>query len=171
MSDATEHSQFSRLLDRAMRILAMRDHSEAEFRRKLSLSAERAAMYAKAKGQPQASLTPEQIDRVVAWCYENRYLDDVHFAERFIASRHRKGYGPQRIRMELEEKGVDKALTNDALASVGIDWSRQAREVAERKFGRPLPVNWQAKAKVQRYLMTKGFFSADIHRIFSNFDD
>ncbi|KAB8308257.1 regulatory protein RecX [Erwinia endophytica] len=169
MSDATAHNQFSRLLDRAMRILALRDHSEAEFRHKLSLSVARSAMYA--KEQAQVPPTPEQIDRVVVWCYENHYLDDAHFAERFVASRSRKGYGPQRIRMELEQKGVDRTLTDDALASAEIDWSRQAREVAERKFGRPLPANWQEKAKVQRYLMTKGFFSADIRSIFSNFDD
>lgn len=132
MSDATAHNQFSRLLDRAMRILALRDHSEAEFRHKLSLSVARSAMYA--KEHAQVPPTPEQIDRVVVWCYENHYLDDAHFAERFVASRSRKGYGPQRIRMELEHKGVDRTLTDDALASAEIDWSRQAREVAERKF-------------------------------------
>lgn len=171
MSDATERSQFTRLLDRAMRILAMRDHSEAEFRRKLSLSAERAAMFAKNKAQEPEIVTPEQIDRVVAWCYENRYLDDAHFAGRFVASRSRKGYGPQRIRMELGQKGVDKLLTDEALAEADIDWQKQAYEVAVRKFGLPLPTDWKEKAKVQRYLMTKGFFSEDIRGIFSHFDE
>ena len=171
MPDATERSQFARLLDRAMRILAMRDHSEAEFRRKLLLSAERAALYARTREQEPETITPEQIDRVVAWCHENRYLDDAHFAERFVVSRSRKGYGPQRIRMELGQKGVDKALTDEALARAEIDWTRQAYDVAERKFGLPLPSDWKEKAKVQRYLMTKGFFSEDIRSIFSNFDD
>jgi regulatory protein len=171
MSDATERSQFARLLDRAMRILAMRDHSEVEFRRKLALSAERAAMYAKNKSQEPETITPEQIDRVVAWCYENRYLDDAHFAERFVASRSRKGYGPQRIRMEMGQKGIDKTLADEVLANSEIDWARQAFEVAERKFGLPLPTDWKEKAKVQRYLMTKGFFSDDIRAIFSNFDE
>ncbi|WP_428943873.1 regulatory protein RecX [Pantoea sp. FN060301] len=171
MSDATERNQFSRLLDRAMRILAMRDHSETELRRKLSLSAERAAMFAKNKAQEPEVITPEQIDRVVAWCYENRYLDDAHFAGRFVASRSRKGYGPQRIRMELGQKGVDKSLTDEALAQADIDWQREAYEVAVRKFGLPLPTDWKEKAKVQRYLMTKGFFSEDIRGVFSNFDE
>lgn len=31
MSDTTERTQYAKLLERAMRILAMRDHSEAEF--------------------------------------------------------------------------------------------------------------------------------------------
>ncbi|WP_380183809.1 regulatory protein RecX [Kalamiella sp. sgz302252] len=171
MSDATERSQFTRLLDRAMRILAMRDHSEAEFRRKLSLSAERAAMYAKNKSQEPETITPEQIDRVVAWCYESHYLDDARFAERFVASRSRKGYGPQRIRMELGQKGVAKPLIEETLANTEIDWQKMAFDAAERKFGLPLPTEWKDKAKVQRYLMTKGFFSEDIRMVFSNFDD
>ena len=171
MSDATERSQFTRQLDRAMRILTLRDHSEAEFRRKLSLSAERAAMFAKERTQQHEPLTPELVDRVVAWCYENNYLDDARFAERFVASRSRKGYGPQRIRMELGQKGIDKALTDRVLAESDIDWQRMAFDAAERKFGLPFPVEWKEKAKVQRYLMTKGFFSEDIRSIFSNFDD
>lgn len=126
MSDASERTQFSRLLDRAMRILAMRDHSEAEFRRKLTLSAERAALFAKTKSQEPETLSPEMTDKVVAWCVENRYLDDAHFAERFVASRSRKGYGPQRIRMELGQKGVEKSLTEQALAEAEIDWTGQA---------------------------------------------
>ncbi len=171
MTDATERSQFTRQLDRAMRILTLRDHSEAEFRRKLSLSAERAAMFAKDRAQQPDPLTPELIDRVVAWCYENHYLDDTRFAERFVASRSRKGYGPQRIRMELGQKGIDKALTDRVLAEAEIDWQKMAFDAAERKFGLPLPVEWKEKAKVQRYLMTKGFFSEDIRSVFSNFDD
>jgi len=171
MSDATERSQFTRLLDRAMRILTMRDHSEAEFRRKLSLSAERAAMYAKTQAQQPEPVTPEQIDRVVAWCYESNYLDDARFAERFVASRSRKGYGPQRIRMELGQKGVAKPLIDETLAKTEIDWQQMAFDSAERKFGLPLPTEWKEKAKVQRYLMTKGFFSEDIRSVFSNFED
>jgi len=171
MSEATERSQFTRLLDRAMRILAMRDHSEAEFRRKLSLSAERAAMYAKNQAHEPEPVTPEQIDRVVAWCYESHYLDDARFAERFVASRSRKGYGPQRIRMELGQKGVAKPLIDETLAATDIDWQKMAFDAAERKFGLPLPIEWKEKAKVQRYLMTKGFFSEDIRAVFSNFDD
>ncbi|MFU9138719.1 regulatory protein RecX [Erwinia tasmaniensis] len=169
MSDASERTQFSRLLDRAMRILAMRDHSESEFRRKLTLSAERAALFAKTTSQEPETLSPELTDKVVAWCFENRYLDDAHFAERFVASRSRKGYGPQRIRMELGQKGVEKSLTDQALAEADIDWEAQALAAAERKFGLPLPTEWKEKAKVQRYLMTKGFLSDDIRAIFSNF--
>lgn len=82
MTDATpRRSACSRLLDRAMRILAMRDHSEQELRRKLG------AVLPGKNEDEQAQATPEDIEKVIAWCHEQRYLDDEHFAERYIASR------------------------------------------------------------------------------------
>ncbi|MTD28416.1 regulatory protein RecX [Erwinia sorbitola] len=175
MSDTTERTRHAKLLERAMRILAMRDHSEAEFRRKLLLSSERAAQFAKQQGAKQETLpeplAPEEIDRVVEWCYQHNWLDDPRFAERYVAGRSRKGYGPQRIRMELGQKGIDKTLIDETLFAAEIDWQTQAFTIAERKFGLPLPTEWKEKAKVQRYLMAKGFFMEDIRSIFENFDN
>ncbi|QKJ88355.1 Regulatory protein RecX [Paramixta manurensis] len=169
MSDASnKRSSFSRLLDRATRILAMRDHSEAEFRRKLTLSFERAAAY---RHEEPEVIAPEEIERVVAWCHEHGWLDDVRFAERFVVGRGRKGYGPQRIRMELGQKGIGREMIEAALDAAETDWAEQAFAVAERKFGLPLPTEWKEKAKVQRYLLSKGFFMEDIQSIFRNYDN
>ncbi|MFK8259615.1 regulatory protein RecX [Erwinia sp. AnSW2-5] len=175
MSETTERTRHAKLLERAMRILAMRDHSEAEFRRKLVISSERAAQFSKQQGAKQETppepLAPEEIDRVVEWCYQHNWLDDPRFAERYVAGRSRKGYGPQRIRMELGQKGIDKTLIDETLFAAEIDWQTQAFMLAERKFGLPLPSEWKEKAKVQRYLMAKGFFMEDIRSIFENFDN
>ena len=170
MSETTERNRHAKLLERATRILAMRDHSEAEFRRKLVISSERAAQFSKAEVPPEP-LTAEEIDQVVEWCYQHRWLDDTRFAERYLAGRSRKGYGPQRIRMELGQKGIDKTLIDETLATTDIDWQKQAFDLAERKFGLPFPTEWKEKAKVQRYLMKKGFFTEDIRAIFANFDE
>ena len=170
MSDSTARNRQTKLLERATRILAMRDHSESEFRRKLVISTERAAQFAK-QDTPPEPLSSKEIDQVVAWCYQHNWLDDARFAERYLSSRSRKGYGPQRIRLELGQRGVAKALIEEAMFAAEIDWARQAFVLAERKFGLPFPTEWKEKAKVQRYLMSKGFFSEDIRAIFANFDD
>jgi len=159
---------FARLLDRATRILAMRDHSEAEFRRKITQSAARAAMH---HDEPAEEIPAELLEQLVAWCYEHSWLDDVRFAQRFVISRSRKGYGPQRIRMELAQKGIGRDLAEAALGEAEIDWSAQALDAAERKFGLPLPQEWKQKAKVMRYLQAKGFFMEDIQAIYRNYDD
>jgi len=152
-------SAYSRLLDRAMRILGMRDHSEQEFRRKLT-----APVMTKTGPEP-VDATEDDINNVVSWCYENRYLDDARFARQFIASRSRKGYGPARIRQELTQKGIDRETGEEAMRESDIDWIEIAREQAQRKYGDPLPAVFADKVKVQRFLLYRGFLMEDIKEL------
>jgi len=152
-------SAYSRLLDRAMRILGMRDHSEQEFRRKLT-----APVMTKTGPEP-VDATEDDINNVVNWCYENRYLDDARFARQFIASRSRKGYGPARIRQELTQKGIDRETGEEAMRESDIDWIEIAREQAQRKYGDPLPAVFAEKVKVQRFLLYRGFLMEDIKEL------
>lgn len=106
---------YARLLDRAVRILAVRDHSEQELRRKL------AAPIMGKNGPEEIDATAEDYERVIAWCHEHGYLDDSRFVARFIASRSRKGYGPARIRQELNQKGISREATEKAMRECDID--------------------------------------------------
>ena len=160
MTDTSpRRSAYSRLLDRAMRILGMRDHSEQEFRRKLT-----APVMTKTGPEP-VDATEDDINNVVSWCYENRYLDDARFARQFIASRSRKGYGPARIRQELTQKGIDRETAEEAMRESDIDWIEIAREQAQRKYGDPLPAVFAEKVKVQRFLLYRGFLMEDIKEL------
>lgn len=166
MSEPTSRRPaYSRLLDRAVRILAVRDHSEQELRRKLS------APVMSKNGPEDIDATAEDYDRVVAWCYEHHYLDDGRFAARFLASRGRKGYGPARIRQELNQKGVARESIEKAMRESEIDWCELAREQAVRKYGEPLPREFSEKVKIQRFLLYRGFLMEDIQDIWRNFTD
>lgn len=172
MTDATpRRTAYARLLDRATRILAMRDHSEQELRRKLAApsSVKTRQHESRPAAEPVPEPTAEEIDQVIAWCYEHRWLDDERFAAQFVTSRSRKGYGPQRIRQELQQKGIARAQCESALAECDIDWTSLAREQAERKFGSPLPKQYPEKAKVQRFLLYRGYYMEDIQDIYRNF--
>lgn len=117
MSEPTSRRPaYARLLDRAVRILAVRDHSEQELRRKLS-----APVMGK-NGPEEIDATADDYERVIAWCHEHHYLDDERFVMRFIASRSRKGYGPARIRQELNQKGISRESTEKAMRECEIDW-------------------------------------------------
>jgi len=166
MSEPTSRRPaYARLLDRAVRILAVRDHSEQELRRKLS------APVMSKNGPEEIDATAEDYDRVVAWCYEHHYLDDDRFASRFLASRGRKGYGPARIRQELNQKGVARASIEKAMRESDTDWCELAREQAIRKYGEPLPREFSEKVKIQRFLLYRGFLMEDIQDIWRNFAD
>lgn len=166
MSEPTSRRPaYARLLDRAVRILAVRDHSEQELRRKLS-----APVMGK-NGPEEIDATADDYERVIAWCHEHHYLDDERFVMRFIASRSRKGYGPARIRQELNQKGISRESTEKAMRECEIDWSEMAREQAIRKYGEPLPSNYSEKVKVQRFLLYRGYLMDDIQQIWRNFAD
>lgn len=174
MNDAGQPAgnQQNGLISRAMRLLSQRDHSEAELRRKLaapSFMANAKFGNKSPKDTPEEPVDPAIIEQVISYCYQHNWLDDRRFANSFIASRSRKGYGAQRIRSELMQKGVDKEIVQDALAECEIDWCEQAREIALRKFGDPLPVEWKDKAKVLRYLLYRGFFQEEIQSIYRDF--
>ena len=162
---SSRRSDYARLLDRAIRILAMRDHSEQELRRKL------AAPVMSKNGPEALDVTPEEVDKVVEWCIENRYLDDERFVRQFIASRSRKGYGPARVRQELKQKGISRETIEPAMRECVIDWAQLAKEQAQRKYGEPLPTVFAEKVKIQRFLLYRGFLMEDIQEIWRNFAD
>lgn len=161
----TRRPAYARLLDRAVRILAVRDHSEQELRRKL------AAPVMGKNGPEEIDATAEDYDRVIAWCYEHQYLDDDRFVSRFIASRSRKGYGPARIRQELNQKGIARESSEKAMRECDIAWGELARDQAIRKYGEPLPREFAEKVKIQRFLLYRGFLMEDIQDIWRNFTD
>jgi regulatory protein len=163
--NASRRSDYARLLDRALRILAMRDHGEAELRRKLT------APVMSKNGPEKVDVSQEDVDKVIEWCSENRYIDDERFARQFIASRSRKGYGPARIRQEMGQKGLSREVSESAMRDCEIDWSELAREQAQRKFGEPLPTQFAEKVKVQRFLLYRGYLLEDIQEIWRNFAD
>ena len=162
---SSRRSDYARLLDRAIRILAMRDHSEQELRRKL------AAPVMSKNGPEALDVTPEEVDKVVEWCIENRYLDDERFVRQFIASRSRKGYGPARVRQELKQKGISRETIEAAMRECEIDWALLAKEQAQRKYGEPLPSVFAEKVKIQRFLLYRGYLMEDIQEIWRNFAD
>ena len=162
---SSRRSGYARLLDRAIRILAMRDHSEQELRRKL------VAPVMSKNGPEALDVTPEELEQVVAWCIENRYLDDNRFVGQFIASRSRKGYGPARIRQELSQKGIARQAVEQAMRECDIDWVSLARAQAQRKYGEPLPSAFAEKVKIQRFLLYRGYLMEDIQEIWRNFAD
>jgi len=142
----------------------MRDHSEQELRRKLA-----APFMVKSPQDQVDPISPEDVENVIRWCYEHNWLDDANFAARYIASRARKGYGPQRIRQELQQKGLTREHCDAAFRICDIDWQQITQDIAVRKFGEPLPRSYPEKIKVQRFLLYRGFLMEDIQEIYRNF--
>ena len=129
----------------ALTLLARRDWFTGE------LSAELLA----AGGDPQATAG------VVAELVRERLLNDVHYVERYVASRAERGQGPVRIAADLGSLGVPQELIEAAL-DAGPDWRALAGAVRQRRFGAGAPDSPAGKARQARFLQYRGFSSDHI---------
>jgi regulatory protein len=128
----------------AVRLLARREHSVEELRRKL-----------------QSRSYPESVvDFVVTRLTAKRLVSDDRFTSSFVHHHAQRGQGPIRIRAELRQQGIANEAIESALEVADIDWIAQVQAVRRRKFGGALPGSLPERAKQARFLQYRGF-SAD----------
>jgi regulatory protein len=152
---------------RALQLLAQREHSRAELRRKL-LAHARADMAESmdADAPPPAAAPAEpptdpvaQVDAALDWLEAHNYLSQERFVESRVHARAAR-FGNLRIRRELAQHAV--ALSPEAAQSLQASELERARAVWARKF--PVPsVDAAGRAKQARFLAGRGF-SPDVIR-------
>ena len=135
----------------ALRLLARREHSRLELRHKLLVR----------------NFTESAVESVVARLVDSGLLSDQRFAEVYARSRFERGYGPLRIRAELDERGVGAGLAERTLADLCCPWIESAQRQRSKRFGRRLPGDFKDRAKQMRFLRQRGFTSDQIQAVFS----
>ena len=135
--------EFAAAMSRAGRFLTLKARTESEVRERLA----------------GAGFDDEVVGKVLDRLKETRVVDDVDFARSWVEERmRRKGAGPQVLVAELEAKGVDRAIIDDALTEALPDEAARAQEVAIELLPRwsRLPLEKQA-ARLAAALARKGF--------------
>ncbi len=140
-------AQLGEIRQHAITLLARREHGRFELQRKLA-----------AKGYDA-----EAIFLVLDSLEGERLQSDARYCESYIRSRVRKGYGPNRIRMELQEKRLDSTLINEYIYLDEWDWHQLAIEVRRKRFGELSGGDIKARAKQLRFLQYRGFDSEQIN--------
>ena len=133
----------------AVRLLARREHSVEELRRKLS-----------ARGYSEAA-----VETVLSKLQAKRLVSDNRFVAGFIHHHAQRGQGPIRIRAELRQQGIAANLVDAALDEADVDWLAQARVVHRRKFGSAPSRSLAERAKQARFLQYRGFSSDQIRAV------
>ncbi len=133
----------------AMDLLARREHSRVELTRKL-----------RKRGAP-----PELIDSALQRLAEDGLLSEARYLESYVSSRARAGYGPQRIREELGQRGLQRDDIEQAMQRSAIDWSENLRDVWQRKFRGQLPTDARERAQQGRFLAYRGYSLEMIGRL------
>jgi len=153
------------LKGRGLQILAQREHSRSELRRKLLAHAKAAA--AEAASSVEALPAVDQVEAVLDWLQEHRYLSEERFVESRVHARASR-FGNLRIRQELAQHGV--VLSADAAQQLKDSEAARAREVWVRKFGQPA-ADSIGRARQVRFLAGRGFSSEVIRQVVRGMDE
>ena len=125
----------------AMNLLARREHSQQELHRKLIN-----------KGYESV-----EIKSVLTRLAEEGLLSDERFTEAFINSRLKRGSGPVRIAMELQQRGISDELVKTYLDERDAQWTESALTVRVKRFGPSPPGDFKERARQMRFLQYRGF--------------
>lgn len=156
---------------RAVGLLAQREHSRAELRRKLlRIEQQRATAAAKgaAEGDAPAIDGPEPeaceavVDGLLDALAADGYLDETRFVESRLHLRASR-FGAQRIQQELAQHGL--RLDADQQAALRATELERAGEVWHKRFG-PEPSREPAEqARQTRFLLARGFAPDVVRRL------
>lgn len=144
---ASVHTMPNELRRRAIRLLARREHTQAELARKLA-----------------AHGTEDEIGAVLAELQATHLQSDNRAAESYVRG-HAARLGASRLRQNLKSRGVSSELI-DAQLTLGAlpDEQERARAVWRKKFS-VLPADAREWARQARFLQGRGFASDIIRRV------
>ena len=137
----------SDLRERALRLLARREHSRSELARKLE----------------QTGFAQHDIEALLDEFEEKKWLSDRRFAESYVAD-HRARAGSVKLAYDLRQRGVSDTIIEAALNENRDSELERAREVWKKKFGFA-PASMAEKARQMRFLQSRGFGADIIRRI------
>jgi regulatory protein len=127
------------LRDRALRLLARREHSRVELARKLE----------------QVGFAGDDIAPLLDAFEAKNWLSDRRFAESYVAD-HRARAGGIKLAYDLRQRGVSDTIIDAVLSENRDSELDRAREVWKKKFGSP-PADMTEKARQIRFMQSRGF--------------
>jgi regulatory protein len=147
----------------ALAMVARREHTEAEVRRKL-----------RTKGY-----FSKEISDVIATLQAKNYLNDERAASMMVRRRAvGSKWGAGRIAQELAAKGIEKDLAKTRIATFtegeegieGHDWQEAATKLLRAKYKTPLPEdrNERQKERAKRlgFLQRRGFSAGQAYKAY-----
>jgi regulatory protein len=135
--------------DKALALLARREHSQRELQTKLV----------------EAGYSRDEAAAAIARLAAEHYQDDTRFAESLLRSRVAQGYGPQRLRAELKTHGITDARITQLLDAAQVDWTLSAAEQLRRHYGSVGVADRAQRLRRAQFLLRRGFAAATVRSV------
>jgi regulatory protein len=139
------------LKGRALRLLSGSEHSRAELQRRLATF----------------ETAPGELGHILDELEGKGFISEQRVVESVVNRRSAK-LGTARIRQELQSRGLDQEMVNDAVAGLRSTEMERASEVWRKKFGAIDPEAAASPAqrnKQMRFLASRGFSGDAIRRV------
>lgn len=137
----------------AIKLLARREHSARELQHKLAVR----------------GFSNDDIANTLQELQAKRLQSDQRFAEEYVRARQGRGYGPLRIRAELQQRGVDRDTLGTVLDGQQALWQQICGEARRKRFGITAVQDAKERARQQRFLSYRGFTAQQIAAAFNRF--
>ena len=141
MAQASDPADAGAIRERAMRLLARREHAPAELARKLG----------------QRGFERDAVQAVLDELIDDNLLSAQRYAQALVRTRAAAGHGPLRVARDLAAQGIDDGLIDQALADESPDWYALALAERRKRFGLAVPADFPARARQMRFLQRRGF--------------
>ena len=133
----------------AVRLLSRREHSALEIRNKLA----------------KREFDDNEITQAVTELIQGGWLSDERFTEAYVRMRRLKGYGPIRISIELNERGVKESIVEMYLHAHDDGWFQSLKQQYKKKYKNKVIKDYSDKAKRIRFLQYRGFSLDAIYKV------
>ena len=102
----------------------------------------------------------EEKTKILDYLLDNRFVNDERFAKSFVRGKvNQSGWGINKIRFHLIQKGIDKVLIDEALGQTDEEVYRQRLIDILKTKSKTLKAatDFEKKRKLAAYAMQKGF--------------
>jgi len=144
-----EKSDKNAAYEKAVSLLARREHSARELKSKLERKGLDADDSAKALAQLQAK----------------DFQSDARFGEMLVRSRIAQGYGPRWIAAELRTHGIAGGAAQALLDAAEPDWRALIRQQLRRRYGAKPAASLAERSKRAAFLLRRGFDAATVQSV------
>lgn len=134
----------------AVHLLTRREHGAYELTNKLLK-----------KGYPE-----NEAQDAVLECHRLGLQSDDRFVDNICRARIRQGYGPLRIRRELQDLQINAELITNTLKQEQDNWLSYALEVWKKKYKEQGELSYPVMQKQKQFLLYRGFSTDTIAMLF-----